>query len=1634
MQRKRQTAAGSVFLHRIKIAIWSLLFLLLLGGLLYYLFFLPKPVPLIALAVTEYPSPIPPNALAQEDIDHLGKIETRNIAFFEASEEIGGEKKLLSCLRSQLDSAVPGGPGKDVVIIYLSAHGALDDKGQPCLILGDSDPLDSSTWLPVARLLDQIKNHRKLAKSSGTKKLLVLDATRIQARWEMGILYNGFADRLAGVVESANDPTLVVLNSTRGGQKGWHAPELGASVFGFYLTEGLSGKANRDGYGPISMQELYHYVRGNVDRWVTKHRCDRQEPLLIPEDADFPLTHMSNAKTPEAVVVKAPDDWRVRMRNLWIHHSELRQNQCYRIDPMSWAELQHKLLRLEELMFAGKAYESQFETTAGDVESLLERIGRTHLPGDLTAASLPLATQLTDTGNGQTQPDPSAVDRWKQARANPEPKAGVVEPRLGHLAAASAAVEWLGWQDRQPGPADLRDALKFVGDAHRRPGPEVVELHLLRILAAHFDAASLDGAEPLPALGNAIRTRKLAELAAAPSDERAFWWVEPIVDQADEKRRDAEDKLFVGTKLSLAQADELLAGLVGNENQQGPYHRAIELAEAVSEAHRLRDLAWAETPYLAQWLASRLRRGESPKLEETLFRLIARTQDLGAELDTALAQGQWTDPLEETQKDVRTLLDKLDKAYADRCDYLRMEAGEDRQTLREMIDVLAVPLVTGDRRDQLRDKYTRIVSAAAGGGGHDATVPDTDGGPANRRAAEDEPNETRYLRRLTQWDRHPALAMLDRSKLKPRHGQLRPVGSFERLKGEGEDGVESDRSDCVKALARQGGEVRQLLLDVRPALSTLVDDTHRSLEAKNPDTPAVTRSGVSQADRLARAAAGLLAARTWDTAEDDPPHLLRKVDRHYQLLWHCRRTLDDFWGPVRPGGPEYFADVAQGYLASARNLCPNAAGFRCGDDDLMRLLEDRRIVAKTGISLKAGPVRLSQDDEFSRHEIDVENSAQLPLGEAAVYIRSGGPGGPLLEVFDADRQEIRRRGIPISGTAPSKKLLHRFRNDAPLQDVLELDAVALYRGHVWYTTFGVGQQGRGDEVVFVKPVYKKPVVKVQGPANQISWVMFILDCSGSMSKRMKFEGKDSTRLNVARDRLETILGKLPEKSYRVGLMLYGHRAGWRDRRGHAIRRRAGAPEGLHPSADVELVLDMGRRRMLDDDLRDEIVKKLAPLEAWGETPLYYALIRALTDFGEVEIPESCPRHIIAISDGVNMQSSGGPPEAVKLRGDVEKMIDRPRYGDTRIDIVGLDMAEARAENPTEVQDLDEIAQQTGGRFHDARDPSSLLAKLEKSLGLVEYCVVPAGKPVPRDVRLMAFGKSWTVEDWDGRAGDYEAILLGLERRPAARFTLDGGESLQLYYNRNENRLEHRRYAPKALRQQVGNLPDPSDPDHRVFIGAHLPSTHDDEVRFSVSVQNDDERLFSPRPKHVWAEIRPVYTHRPEEVPIYHFQDLEFEPDRPVPVLRFRVPRWPEEAKQASIRLWLKFHDDVRPNRIVPVGGTAPSQFEVEGLPGVTFDVQTRRRGEGGDRYRIVVIQNHKPDTDLYSVRVETTPTADRVSHRYIVQSHMVRHVFEYGDLAALQTTQPKIHITSKDRITRDAVTVDKPIVVTLPQR
>jgi len=1163
--RRVDDAQTAVFRHRMRLLGFVLLTIGLVAMFVCVAFWWRKKTPIISLTVTQYTAPIPPNSYAREDNERLITANKKNLKSL--PDEFHGQvgtKQCLDFLMEQLAGQDPGGPGKDVVIVYLSAHGVVDDQNQPCLLLSDADSLDSGTWMPIADLLAGLKEQQSQPQQASRKIVLVLDSGRIDDNWRLGILHNAYADVLPQAIKEADVPGLYVLNSTSSGQVAWPAPKLDGTAFGYYVAEGLNGEAKgRD--NKVTLRELHEYLVDHVGQWSINNRADIQQPTLIPaltEEGDFAIAFAGNRSSlrPGEERVSALriglTDSQQELDSLWQQYDRVLDDRSpQRTDPIGLAELQSKLLRAQQLLMAGKDYASDLAKTRQEIANLLGEVGLARLPKPLHAFGLPLAARL------EGFPEPADVrndtlQAWKAAGGRPELKEGEPEPPpLSYLASADIGWNWLAEHPR-PGRDQLREVLQLVSASNGRRStanaasqeeiPDVAEVHFLRLLERHLDwpaATSEVQGQMNAAIGKAIAARRLAEIASTSEDERVHHWVRPVADEADQKRRTAEDLLFVGGQTALRQADASWTELTGQDGTTGLYGGTIQHAAEVANCLASRDRAWAELPYLGQWIVRQLREdspigiGKKPSsLVEDLFELIRRTRDLGDELDEgAIDPGkELPASLIEAAEEVDRLHGSLKGAYVDDyCDrYLDEDAGPDKETLRRIGHALRTPLLNADLRARLTDKYLRILFLEGGFDEDDDDGRNAGMGELTAAGKAYTKRAANHVQQLAQWDKHPALVLLERAGL---DRLKREYVHSELSRGTGE----SDRA----WLARQGEHVRILLDDVRRASEDWDDHAE--------ETAAETRAGFSQADRLTRAAAPLLKTGTWKPPkETDPAHRLQLVDFHSLMLWHGRRVLEDFWDSLEDSdsGP-YFAATVSEYLKSAHEMAKDLHGFRTGHEDLANLLERGKQAARE-IEVEAQDVLLfgkAADAPAVSHHVAVKWHPDVPQGTAAVYLQSPpepAPSSRLIPVRDeADGQSIRRRGEGTDGESREAPARHQL----VLEELdwtagrAELDAMAFFRGHVARRRFQVRRPSYVTEIEVQPRTETAAKITVRGEGDVPGHIMFVFDCSGSMGD----PGADgSLKIDMAEAAMEFILMKLDEQvqakaRYWIGLRAYG---------------------------------------------------------------------------------------------------------------------------------------------------------------------------------------------------------------------------------------------------------------------------------------------------------------------------------------------------------------------------------------------------------------------------------------------------------------------------------------------------------------
>jgi Caspase domain len=165
----------------------------------------------------------------------------------------------------------------DTIVVYVNSHGttdpgsALDRRGNNFLLTYDTDPANvTGTALPISEVEDLLVNELK------SKHVIVFaDTSHGSSIGEKtNNLVNDYWIRLG------SHAGLAVLTANDKGQLSREGDEWGGhGVFTSYLLKGLTGEADQDGDGTVTVAELFSYVRKKVNL-DTEYA---QDPMVAPD-------------------------------------------------------------------------------------------------------------------------------------------------------------------------------------------------------------------------------------------------------------------------------------------------------------------------------------------------------------------------------------------------------------------------------------------------------------------------------------------------------------------------------------------------------------------------------------------------------------------------------------------------------------------------------------------------------------------------------------------------------------------------------------------------------------------------------------------------------------------------------------------------------------------------------------------------------------------------------------------------------------------------------------------------------------------------------------------------------------------------------------------------------------------------------------------------------------------------------------------------------------------------------------------------------------------------------------------------------------------------------------------------------
>jgi hypothetical protein len=1594
-----------------------------------------RAVPLLVFTALDYDAPLPPNAWASEDAKRLSEAGSGTKWMGGTEREIRVEplgplagtssENFLAALTDGLQSAKPGGPSKNVVLLYLSAHGVLDDDGQPVLLLGKrSKPSDTtipSATLPERVSIESLLGIVKKDRPADSTVVLFLDAGRIDTNWQLGMLYNGFAEKLKQVVDAAAVPRLILINSTSPGQKGWCFSKRQGSAFGLAVADGLRGAARKSSRSnQVTLHELREYLQREVTMRVSAVFAACQEPLFLSSiegDQDFGLAYVARSSPSRAAPVEVTTEQRESngqaLVELWRQHEKLYPwpraeaiGAAAALQPVSvrpgyrlrFESFQQGLLRLEQLRAAGPFYKASADVLERGLEDLAEELGRHWQPDTpRDAPNLPLALfPLTEERETRL--------RTRIARHWPAP--GKNAPPLTDLSPAEVA--WAVWdrlldeQEEIRGDS-IRRALELVQTQVSRAAAEWTqwepgEMRILGLLRPDGYLPSSVRDQP-EVLKQALLAKHRAESATAESALSGLLALDAIRvfgDQGDRQRREALDLLFAGDHQQNA-ADRVAKAL-------SLYEQADEAREILLTALSTRDRIWMEVPHLLQWwVATRGDRDDGKQRVEACVALFQEASELDRELygQIAVWRQEYESPTLLDTEDMRQHIERLKFLAAQANEDLKEQNGvfaadwegidrvRDRSSLIPMQNLLNTPLITGGVRDRLKAScdvaYTSSSQASSGAlpSERDRVAP----GSTDLRAFWHEWAEIE----------HPA-SLLIRRRQQPRRA----------TPAETADAGQRSLSAEVRSSDREAAEVRQQLHQLVSQIEGRMKD--KPIEEGQAESPDDWQT-LSQSAREISAVVTLLNLAGFDWKSKSFIDPLARLEKYYQAefwLWHGRRVIDDFCGDDQATGsdPPYFVRKAEICFEEAEKHVPlpaipptrelsknrNAAAVRWQSNTWLTLAPER-------IPLQPGADRfqLTLRPEFPEH---------VPEGWAAFSVED--PGRKLAAFNTSVESDASVEPSVVFGhlvpaiSSEAVTLTCRIPNPEQLSDRSTWTVRAFYRGHTARRSCSLEVQRPGQ---FVQLETKK---QPQPSSVRIDWepqpgtVAFCLDCSESM-------GRD--KMNHARNVLQDLLENLrfyPDHS--VSLWLFGHRRfaqregdQWRQTWNAAWEKKTG--ESDDPTVtfenDVQLVWQRNaewlpapprlQRINQKPDAADWLTEVLDL--SYGLTPLHLAMDRAVQEhLSKSSLPGV--RRLVVLSDGKHVAGkdfdglSFNPPWTYDARKDRtaeavgESLREANGGGRQPIQVMLI----GDVESAEDVEQLSRTAEIINGRapracefIKDAFTKADIGHKVRRSLGLYEWSVLrdTSSERLTQQPRRRNDSFVFEPDDVPGRYR-VELDCGGSEVLATANLAVEGGEALVLKVREDGSRN------PTLVHHQPNRQNGQFDKDPTSAVVPN-PAAEADE-----GTEQDRQRREDFQPQSFFVDAHPPRSLREASgwrfpISIQNGNAERFSP-RPVEVWAEITPCRNESGKTESMGRPFVFYDPVwEPEQPVPVLLLDAQPWSAEGAHAARIQLWFKLRvSEGTEERSISSILREEnstwnidsPPTEL-AVRLQPAKGIDR---------------------------------------------------------
>jgi hypothetical protein len=174
----------------------------------------------------------------------------------------------------------------DIVYVYFAGHGIVDKRGDAYFVTNDTDPAklyaSAYSMLDLKGILGRLKYRHLVVISDACHAGSIgaeADTSRDLEVVRINDAFKGIVSENESVAKSE-----FILTAAGSNEKSFESDRWdgGHGAFTYFLVDGLKGKADRDGNGKVTANEIYDYVRDAVRRETN----DQQHPIVASTKFD----------------------------------------------------------------------------------------------------------------------------------------------------------------------------------------------------------------------------------------------------------------------------------------------------------------------------------------------------------------------------------------------------------------------------------------------------------------------------------------------------------------------------------------------------------------------------------------------------------------------------------------------------------------------------------------------------------------------------------------------------------------------------------------------------------------------------------------------------------------------------------------------------------------------------------------------------------------------------------------------------------------------------------------------------------------------------------------------------------------------------------------------------------------------------------------------------------------------------------------------------------------------------------------------------------------------------------------------------------------------------------------------------